>query len=76
MPWQNRSGKKGVKMFTPAVQAALVVLVAFLLDLGAKALGIPLSTEMLSALAAAIVAWLLGVPAGERVSARLRGVKG
>lgn len=63
-------------MLEPTVQAALVVLIAFLLDLAAKAIGVPLSTEVLAALAAAIVAWLLGVPAGRHVSNRLRGVRG
>ncbi len=62
-------------MFTPAVQSALVILIAFLLDLGAKALNIPISAEVLASLAAAIVAWLLGTASGERISARIRGVK-
>jgi len=63
-------------MLEPTVQSALVVLVAFLLDWAAKQLGIPLSTEVLASLAAAIVAWLLGTASGTRVSNRMRGVKG
>lgn len=63
-------------MLEPTVQSALVVLVAFLLDWVAKQLGIPLSTEVLASLAAAIVAWLLGTASGTRVSNRMRGVKG
>lgn len=63
-------------MLDPVVQSALVVLVAFLLDQLAKLAGIPLSTEVLSALAAAIVAWLLGIPAGSRVSQGIRGTRG
>jgi hypothetical protein len=62
-------------MLEPTVQSALVVLVAFLLDWVAKHLGIPLSTEVLGALAAAIVAWLLGTASGTRVANRMRGVK-
>lgn len=63
-------------MLEPTVQSALVVLVAFLLNWAAQALGIPLSTEVLAALAAAIVAWLLGVNSGTRVAARVRGARG
>lgn len=63
-------------MLEPTVQSALVVLVAFLLNWAAQALGIPLSTEVLAALAAAIVAWLLGVSSGTRVAARVRGARG
>lgn len=59
-------------MLDPVLQSALVVLVAYLLDLAAKALGIPLSTEVLASLAAAIVAWLLGVPAGSAVAQGIR----
>jgi hypothetical protein len=59
-------------MFDPAVKSALVVLVAFLLKLGANALHIPLDDGVLTALAIAIVAYLLGEPAGARVAAGLR----
>lgn len=61
-------------MLDPMVQSALVVLVAYLLNLAAQALGIPLSTETLAALAAAIVAWLLGVPVGARVAQGVRNL--
>jgi len=62
-------------MLEPTVQSALVVLVAFLLKLGADALHIPLDATVLAALAAAIVAWLLGTASGTKVAARIRPVK-
>jgi hypothetical protein len=52
----------------------LIILVAFLLSLGAQALGIPLAEETMFALAAALVAWLLGIPAGARVAAGVRSL--
>lgn len=61
-------------MLEPAVQSALIVLVAYLLSLGAQALGIPLAEETLFALAGALVAWLLGVPAGSRVAQGVRSL--
>ena len=62
-------------MLDPVVQSALVVLVTVLLELGAKALGIELDVAVLRALAAAIVAWLLGVPAGSHVAHSIRGFR-
>jgi hypothetical protein len=60
-------------MLDPVVQSALVVLIAYLLDLAAKYFGIPLSTEVLASLAAAIVAWLVGTASGARVAEGIRG---
>lgn len=48
-------------MLDPVVQAALVVIVAYLLKLLANAVGIPLDDAVLNTLAAAIVAYLLGL---------------
>lgn len=62
-------------MFPNSVKAALVVLVAFLLALACAALGIPLDEGTLTALAVALVAWLLGEPAGESVVARIRAFR-
>lgn len=62
-------------MLEPSVQSALVVLVAWLLDFAAKYLGIPLSSEVLAAVAAAIVAWLLGTASGSRVAAKIRSFR-
>lgn len=59
-------------MLDPIVQSALVVLLAYLLNLAFNAIGLPVATEVLNALAAAIVAWLLGVPAGYHVANGLR----
>lgn len=59
-------------MLDPVVQSALVVLVTVLLELGARALNIELDVAVLRALAGAIVAWLLGVPAGSRVAEGVR----
>lgn len=61
-------------MVTPAVQAAMVVLVAFLLRLGLEALGLDVDEKLLLTLATALVAWILGIPAGAR-TARAMGVK-
>lgn len=60
-------------MFPAAVKSALVVLIAFLLKLACDALGIPLDDGVLTALAVAIVAKLLGEPAGTRIHAALVG---
>jgi len=48
-------------MLDPLVIAAFVTIVAWLIGIGFAALGIPLSPEILNALAAAIVAYLLGL---------------
>jgi hypothetical protein len=58
-------------MIPAVVKSALVVLIAFLLHLGAVALGIPLEDGVLTALAIAIVSYLLGEPAGAKVQAFL-----
>lgn len=63
-------------MFDPAVKSALVVLVAFLLNVAVKYLGIEVDLTILNALALAIVTWLLGVEGGARVAASLRGARG
>jgi hypothetical protein len=60
-------------MLPETVKAALVVLIAFLLHLACEWLKIPLDDGTLTALAIAIVAWLLGRPAGERVHAAVFG---
>lgn len=62
-------------MFTPAVQAALVTLIAAALAWVCTHFGIPISLEVLTAVAVGLVAWLLGVPAGERAARSLRGEK-
>lgn len=62
-------------MFDPAVQTALVILVAFLINLAVHALGIPLSLELVNALAAAIVVWLLGVNGGAHVARSIRAAR-
>lgn len=59
-------------MLDPVIQSALVVLLAYLLNLAFNAIGLTVATEVLNALAAAIVAWLLGVPAGFYVSQGIR----
>lgn len=59
-------------MLDPVVQSALVVLLAFLLNLAFKAIGLAVDTAVLNALAAAIVAWLLGVVGGYHVANGLR----
>lgn len=70
-------------MLDPVVQSALVVLVGWLLTLVFQYFNIPVSSEIVMSIAAAIVAWLIGVPAGARVaegfraSVRyMRGVRG
>jgi hypothetical protein len=60
-------------MLPATVKAALVVLIAFLLDLAAKYLHIPLDEGTLTALAIAIVAWLLHEPPANRVNQLLFG---
>ena len=57
---------------TPTIQSALVVLVAYLLKLATDALGIPLDEATLTAIAVAIVAFILGTAGGSEVSARIR----
>lgn len=57
---------------TSTIQSALVVLVAYLLKLGADALGIPLDEATLTAIAIAIVAFLLGTAGGEETVRRLQ----
>lgn len=59
-------------MLTPTVQSALVALIAYLLKLACDRFGIPLDEGVLTAIATAIVAYLLGVPAGERVARGFR----
>lgn len=46
-------------MLDNPVVAAFVVILAWLIGLGAKAVGLPLSTEILNALAAGIVMWVM-----------------
>jgi len=60
-------------MLPAVVKSALVVLIAFLLKLLCDWIGIPISEEMLTALAVALVAWILGEPAGVRVHKALFG---
>lgn len=48
-------------MLDPLVIAAFVTIVAWLIGIGANALGMPLAPEILNALAAAIVSYLLGL---------------
>ncbi|HEY6019281.1 MAG TPA: hypothetical protein VIY48_05070 [Candidatus Paceibacterota bacterium] len=59
-------------MLDPIVQSALVVLLAYLLNLAFNAIGLTVATDVLNALAAAIVAWLLGVAGGYHVANGLR----
>lgn len=59
-------------MLDPVVQSALVVLVAWLLEWACKLAGIAIDPGVLHALAAAIVAWLVGVALGQRAAAGLR----
>ena len=59
-------------MLDPIVQSALVVVLAFVLNLAFKAIGLAVDTAVLNALAAAIVAWLLGVAGGYHVANGLR----
>lgn len=54
------------------VQSALVIIVAYLLKLAADALGIPLDEATLTALAVAIVAYLLGTAGGREAVKRLQ----
>lgn len=54
-------------MLPAAVESALVVIVAFLLKLACDWLNIPLDEAVLTSIAIAIVAFLLGRPAGARV---------
>lgn len=63
-------------MLDPILKSAFVAVVAALLTVGLKALGVEVSTEVVTAIAVGIVAWLLGVPAGEKTSASIRGSKG
>lgn len=59
-------------MLDPIVQSAFVVVLAFLLNLGFNAIGLHVAADVLNALAAAIVAWLLAIPAGYHVSNGIR----
>lgn len=63
-------------MLDPILKSAFVAVVAALLTVGLKALGVEVSTEVVTAIAVGIVAWLLGVPAGEKASASIRGSEG
>jgi hypothetical protein len=49
---------------TPTLKAAFVVIITAALKLAADALGLPLDEAVLTALAIAIVAKILGEPAG------------
>ena len=57
---------------TPSVQSALVVLVAWLLKLLADAVGIPLDEPTLTAIAIAIVAFILGTAGGSEAVRRIQ----
>jgi hypothetical protein len=55
-------------MLTPTLQAAFVVIIAAALAVGANAIGLPLSEEVLTALAIAIVAKIFGEPSGRTLA--------
>lgn len=57
---------------TTTVQSALVVIVAYLLKLLADAVGIPLDEAILTSLAIAIVAFLLGTAGGSEAVRRVQ----
>lgn len=60
-------------MVDPVVRSALIVLVAFVLKQLADLAGLPLDTATLAAIATALVAWILGDAAANRLMARFRG---
>lgn len=55
-----------------SVKSALVVLLAFLLDLAFKVIGLVVDQAVLYSIAAAIVAWLLGDAIGAHVANGIR----
>lgn len=57
---------------TPTLRAAIVVLITAVLKLGADAIGLPLDEAVLTALAIAIVAKILGEPAGTYAAQKIR----
>jgi hypothetical protein len=61
-------------MLEPAVQSALVILVAYLLTHVARALNLPLDEGTLYALAGAIVTWLLGLAVGSLAARGIRSL--
>lgn len=60
-------------MIDPVVRSALITLVAFLLYQLCVFLNVPISPEVLTAVAAALVAWLLGDAAANRLMRSVRG---
>lgn len=63
-------------MLNATVQSALVVIVAYLLDLGAKAVGLPLDSGVLASVAAGLVSYIIskfaGPPSAERMQSAFR----
>ena len=59
-------------MLNATVQSALVVIVAYLLDLGAKAVGLPLDSGVLASVAAGLVSYIISKFAGPPASNKLR----
>ncbi|MBL0320719.1 MAG: hypothetical protein IPP74_15700 [Alphaproteobacteria bacterium] len=63
-------------MLNATVQSALVVIVAYLLDLGAKAVGLPLDSGVLASVAAGLVSYIIskfaGPPSAERMRSAFR----
>jgi len=59
-------------MLDPVVQSALVALLAAGLNWVCVHFGIPISPEVLTAVAVGIIAWILGLAGGYHVSSFLR----
>ncbi len=60
-------------MLEPTVQIALVTLLAYLLNLAAQAVGLPLDEGTLTAVAVAFVAYIVSKFAGPKVSNKIAG---
>ncbi len=63
-------------MLNATVQSALVVIVAYLLDLGAKAVGLPLDSGVLASVAAGLVSYIISKFAGPPAASKMRGAFG
>ena len=63
-------------MLDTTVQSAFVVIVAYLLKLGADAVGLPLDSGVLASVAAGLVAYIVAKFTGQKTADKMRGMFG
>ena len=63
-------------MLNATVQSALVVIVAYVLDLSAKAVDLPLDSGVLASVAAGLVSYIISKFAGPPASNKMRAAFG